>query len=65
MNKKSARVTKGEAAELIDQAMNEPVTQKQLWFIERRGLHDNPTILTKREASMLISQAKSGAGATA
>jgi superfamily II DNA or RNA helicase len=59
-------ITKGEAHRLISEAMNEPPSERQLFFIRRNGLHKNPMILTKKEARGLISQYKnSRTGATA
>jgi hypothetical protein len=49
---------KGQAADLISQAMNEPATAKQLFFIEQNRLHESPEILTKKEARVLIQQYK-------
>jgi hypothetical protein len=59
-------ITKGEAARLIDEAMNAPATDRQRYFLQYYGLHVNPSILTKKEAGALISQYKnSRTGATA
>jgi hypothetical protein len=61
-----AGITKGEAAQLIDKAMNAPATARQRYFIQCHRLHVNPLVLTKKEANMLISQYKnSRMGATA
>jgi superfamily II DNA or RNA helicase len=57
-------ITKGEASQLIDEAMNEPVTDRQLFFIQRHRLHSNPAILTKKTAGTLIVKYKGGMGAT-
>ena len=51
-------MTRGEASELIERAFAEPLTARQRFFIQRRRLHPHPELLTKREASRLISQAK-------
>jgi superfamily II DNA or RNA helicase len=53
-----AGITKGEAAQMIDEAMNVPVTDRQRYFIQYHGLHINPAVLTKKEAGVLISQYK-------
>ena len=60
-----AGVTKGEASALIDKAMSEPATNRQYFFIKRHGLHVNPAILTKKEATALIAEHKSRIGAIA
>jgi hypothetical protein len=52
----SLEITKGEACKLIDEAMNQPPSDKQLFFIRRNGLYRNPNVLTKREARNLISR---------
>ena len=51
-------VSRGEASELIERAFAEPLTTRQRFFIQRRRLHPHPELLTKREASRLISLAK-------
>ena len=62
----SKNITRGEAALLIDKAVSDaPATRKQIWLIKKCGLHVNPRTLTKQEATVLISQYKSGIGATA
>jgi hypothetical protein len=61
----SAEITKGEASKLMDEAINEPATDKQLLTIRRNGLHKNPELLTKRNARRLIAQYKGRYGATA
>jgi superfamily II DNA or RNA helicase len=52
---------KGQAADLISQMMNKSATAKQLFFIEQKKLHENPEILTKKEAHILIQQYKAKA----
>jgi superfamily II DNA/RNA helicase len=49
-------ITKGQAHMLIERAMSEPLSEKQLYFIKRNGLHKNPGILTKREARDVIAR---------
>jgi hypothetical protein len=61
----SPEITKGEAARLIDEVMNQPATDRQLFFIQTHGLHAAPSFLTKKEARNLIAQYKSEVGATA
>jgi superfamily II DNA or RNA helicase len=58
-------LTKGEAHRLIGEVINAPITERQLSFIRRNGLHRNPTLLTKREARALISRYQGRYGATA
>jgi hypothetical protein len=53
-----AGLTKGQAHRIIEEAMNQPPTDKQMFFIQRNGLHRNPAVLTKREARDLIAQYK-------
>jgi hypothetical protein len=53
-----AGITKGQAHQMIDAAMSEPLSEKQLFFIRRNGLHKNPGVLTRREARELISRYK-------
>ena len=55
-------ITKGEAAELLSRVFNVGATEKQVWFIKNYGLHDNPELLTKREAMQIIRQYKEAAG---
>ena len=55
-------ITKGEAAELLSRVFNVGATEKQIWFIKNYGLHDNPELLTKREAMQIIRQYKEAAG---
>ena len=55
-----ADITKGEAAEILSQIMNEEATEKQIWFIRRYGLHSAPELLSKKEAIQLISDYKNG-----
>ena len=51
-------ISKGEAAELINQLLNVEATPKQVYFISRYGLHASPELLTKQEAGRIISEYK-------
>ena len=52
----SADITKGEAAELLSKVFNAQATEKQIWTIKAHRLHDEPELLTKREAQQIIKQ---------
>jgi hypothetical protein len=58
-------ITKGEASlretfgpDLIDKAMSQPASEKQICFIKKHNLHTEPNLLTKTEASRLIAKHK-------
>ena len=52
-------ITRGEACDLLSQNINKQmITEKQLYFIEKNNLHKKPEVLTKYEASRLISAFK-------
>ncbi len=51
-------ISKGEAQVLISRAINTGATEKQIWYIKRYRLHDSPELLSKREASQIISSYK-------
>ncbi len=51
-------ITKGEASDILNRAMNTEATEKQKWFIRTHNLHSNPELLSKREASRIISEYK-------
>ncbi len=51
-------LTKGEAAELLNKVMDAGATDKQILFIKYHSLHDNPELLTKREACKIIGDYK-------
>lgn len=55
---KAQGLTRGEASKLIETTLNVPITSSQLWFISKHKLHDKPDLLTKAEASRVISDAK-------
>ena len=52
----NADITKGEAAELLSKVFNAGATDKQIWTIRAHRLHDDPELLTKREAQQIIKQ---------
>ncbi len=51
-------ITKGEAAELLGQALNVGATEKQIWYIKAHKLHEAPELLTKKQAIQIISEYK-------
>ena len=51
-------VTKGEACDMLNRAMNAEAIEKQKWFIRTHNLHSNPELLSKREASRIIGEYK-------
>ncbi len=55
-----AGITKGEAAEILSQTLDEGVTEKQIYLIRKCKLHSAPELLTKKEAMQLISDYKNG-----
>lgn len=52
------RISKGEAAELLNAKMSEPATNKQIWLILKEHLHPAPQFLTKYEAAKIIREYK-------
>jgi superfamily II DNA or RNA helicase len=51
-------ITKGEAVDLMAELFNQPATDKQVWYIRQKRLHQYPELLTKRAAGRLISEYK-------
>jgi len=51
-------ITKGEASDLIDKIMSQPASEKQICCIKKHNIHADPYLLTKNEASRLISKYK-------
>ena len=51
-------LTRGEAADLLSNKLGEGATDKQIWYIRRYRLHQNPEILTKQTAQKLIRKHK-------
>lgn len=53
------KISKGEAAQILDARMNEPATAKQLWWLRSHGIGTKHG-LTKSEARNLIAEAQKG-----
>ena len=49
-------MTKGEASELLGQALGVGATDKQIYVIKKYGLHKAPELLTKKQATQIISE---------
>jgi superfamily II DNA or RNA helicase len=53
-------ISKGEAANLLNQYFNQPATAKQLWYLNFHNLHPFPEVLSKKEAGQIIQKSKEG-----
>lgn len=51
-------ITRGEASDLLSDRLGSRATDKQIFFIKRNRLHNNPEILTKYEAMKIIGAFK-------
>ncbi|GHV45882.1 putative DEAD box family helicase, phage associated [Synergistales bacterium] len=51
-------ITKGEAIRLMNEKLNAPATEKQVWFIKKNQLHEKPEFLTKIQAGAIITEFK-------
>jgi type I site-specific restriction endonuclease len=49
-------ISKGEAANLLDQYFNQPATGKQIWYLNFHKLHPFPEVLSKKEAGKIIQK---------
>jgi superfamily II DNA or RNA helicase len=54
----NSMISKGEAANLLNQYFNQPATGKQLWYMNFHKLHPIPEVLSKKEAGKIIQQFK-------
>jgi superfamily II DNA or RNA helicase len=52
------KISKGEAAGLLNLHFNQPATEKQVWYLYRNNLHSFPETLSKKEAGTLIQRFK-------
>jgi superfamily II DNA or RNA helicase len=55
------RLSKGEAAGLLNQYFHQPATEKQIWYLFHNNLHSFPETLSKKEAGKIISKFKEAA----
>jgi hypothetical protein len=53
-------ISKGEAANLLNQHFNQPATEKQVWYLNFHNLHPCPEVLSKKEAGKIIQKFKEG-----
>lgn len=51
-------ISKGEAANLLNQHFNQPATEKQVWYMNFHNLHPFPEVLSKTEAMKIIQKFK-------
>jgi superfamily II DNA or RNA helicase len=54
----NSRISKGEAANLLNQYFNQPATEKQVWYLNFHNLHPFPEVLSKKEAGKIIQKFK-------
>jgi hypothetical protein len=53
-------ISKGDAANLLNQHFNQPATGRQVWYLNSHNLHPFPEVLSKKEAGQIIQKSKDG-----
>jgi DNA-directed RNA polymerase subunit H (RpoH/RPB5) len=53
-------ISKGEAANLLNQYFNQPASERQIWYLGFHNLHPFPEVLSKKEAGQIIQKFKDG-----